>query len=160
MNRFTRLIACSLLVSAPVLGFAQGNSGQMHRGDMMNQEQMQQMHENMSRMQGMMQQMHEAQPGADRERLRDQHMKSMQEHMDMMRGGMMGGGQGMMGDGQGMMNNQGQKQSGNSRGNRDGGGADMDYEQRMEMMENSMNQMQLMMEQMLEHMDGRQQRSR
>ncbi len=40
MNRFTRLIACSVLVSAPLLVFAQGNSGQMPRGGMMNQEQM------------------------------------------------------------------------------------------------------------------------
>ncbi|GGY60411.1 hypothetical protein [Marinobacter zhanjiangensis] len=166
MNKFTRLMACSLLVSAPVLGFAQGNSGQMPQGGMMNQEQMQQMHDNMSRMQGMMQQMHDANPGAERERLRDQHMESMQEHMEMMRGGMMGRGQGMMGDGQGMMgngqgmmNNQGQKQSGNSRGNR-AGGADMDYGQRMQMMENRMNQMQLMMEQMLEHMDRNQRGSR
>ena len=75
--------------------------------------------------------------------------------MGMMRGGMMGQGM-MMGDdhgmknGQGMMNNQGKKQPGNAQGNRSGGPG-MDNEQRLQMMENRMNQMQMMMEQMLEH---------
>lgn len=158
MNRFTRLIACSVLVAAPALVLAQGNDGQMPRGGMMNEEQMQQMYENMSQMQGMMQQMPNAGSQEERQRLMQQHMESMQEHMGMMRGGMMGNGmmgqgmpgQGMMGGDQGMMNNQGQKQSGNAQRNHSGG-AGMGYEQRMNMMENRMDQMQLMMEQMLEH---------
>ncbi|MFL1467735.1 hypothetical protein [Marinobacter sp. HN1S83] len=153
MNRINRLIACSFLVAAPVFVLAQGNAGQMSQGGMMNQEHMQQMHENMSRMQGMMQQMPNAGSQEERQRLMQEHMESMQEHMGMMRGGMMGPGmmdQGMMGNGQGMMNNQGQKQPGNAQGNR-AGGPGMDNEQRMNMMENRMDQMQLMMEQMLEH---------
>lgn len=156
MNRFSRFIACSVLVAAPVLAFAQGNSDQMPRDGMMNQEQMQQMNENMAQMQAMRQEMLNASSDAERQRIREKHMEYMQNHMEMMRGGMMG--PGMMGQGQGMMNNQGmmnhqgqgKKQSGNAQGNRSGG-AGMDNEQRLEMMENRMNQMQLMMEQMLEH---------
>lgn len=155
MNRLGRFVACSVFVALPAFAFAQGNSGQMPRGGMMNQEQVQQMNENMARMQAMMQEMRNANSNAERQRLREQHMESMQEHMQMMRGGMMGPGmmgQGMMGNDQGMMNNQGQgkKQSGDAQGNRSGGPG-MDNEQRLEMMENRMNQMQLMMEQMLEH---------
>ena len=153
MNRFTRLIACSVLVCAPVLVLAQGNAQDMRRGGMMDQEQMQKMQENMSRMQGMMQEMRNAESDAERQKIREKHMEFMQNHMDMMRGGMMGEGmkgRGMMGNGKGMMNNQGTKQSGDAPGNRSGG-AGMDYEQRLEMMEQRMNQMQLMMEQMLEH---------
>ena len=153
MNRFTRLVACSVLMAAPVLVFAQGSSGQMPRGAMMNQEQMQQMNENMAQMQAMRQEMRNAESDAERQRIREKHMEYMQNHMGMMRGGMMGPGmmgQGMMGGGQGMMNNQGKKQSGNGQDKR-AGGPGMDDEQRMEMMENRMNQMQLMMEQMLEH---------
>lgn len=152
MNKFIRLIACTVLVSAPLAGFAQGNSGQMHRGGVMGQEQMQQMNENMSRMQEMMQEMHNTNSSAERDQLREQHMSSMREHMGMMRGGTMQPGHGMRGDGSGMMNNQGQRQSGDRRETR-AAGEGMDNEQRMEMMENRMNQMQLMMEQMLEHMD-------
>ncbi|MGM0766509.1 MAG: hypothetical protein ACQEV6_00635 [Pseudomonadota bacterium] len=127
---------------------------------MMNQEQMQQMNENMSRMQGMMQEMGTATSDAERRRIREQHMESMQEHMGMMRGSMMRGsmmGQGMkMGDGQDMMSGQGMM-NGRSKNKPDkaqgtrSGGAGMDSEQRLEMMEQRMNQMQLMMEQMLEH---------
>ena len=81
MNRFTRLIACSVLVSTPLFVFAQGNSGQMSRGGMMNQEQMQQMHQNMSKMQEMMQEMRNAKSDAERQRIREKHMESMQQHM-------------------------------------------------------------------------------
>jgi hypothetical protein len=56
----------------------------------------------------------------------------------------------MMGNNQGMMNNQGKKQPGNAQGNQ-AGGAGMDSGQRLQMMENRMDQMQLMMEQMLKH---------
>ena len=154
MKTFTRLMACSVLVSAPLLAFAQGNSGDMNHGGMMNQEQMQQMRENMSQMQEMRRRIHDANPGDERERLREQHMDSMRKHMELMRGGMMGNGQGMRNNGQGMMNQQGQRQSGNPKQNRSGK-TDVNYEQRMEMMENRMNQMQLMMEQMLEHLEDR-----
>ncbi|WP_349517607.1 hypothetical protein [Marinobacter sp. NFXS11] len=163
MNRLSRLVAYSIIVAFPVFAFAQSNSGQMPRGGMMSQEQIQQMNENMARMQEMMQEMRGTNSNAERQRLQEQHMEYMQEQMQMMRGGMMGSGmmgnsqgmmngQGMMGNNQGMMNNQGQgnKQPGNALGNRSGGPG-MDNEQRLEMMENRMNQMQLMMEQMLEH---------
>jgi len=164
MNRLSRLVACSVMVVLPAFASAQGNSGQMHGGGMMNQEQMQQMNENMARMQALGQEMRNANSPAERQRLRQQHMESMQEQMQMMHGGMMGSGmmgQGMMGNGQGMMGNnqgmmnsqgqgQGKKQPGNAQGNRSGGPG-MDNEQRLEMMEKRMNQMQLMMEQMLEN---------
>lgn len=147
MNRLTRLIACSVLVAAPVLVFAQGNTEKMPRGGMMNQEQMQQMQENMAQMQGMMQEMRDAKSDDERQRIREKHMGSMQNHMGMMRGSMVGQG---MGNGQGMMNNQGKKQPGNGQDKRSGGPG-MDDAQRMQMMEHRMDQMQLMMEQILEH---------
>lgn len=141
MNRFSRIVICSVIATVPAFANAQGNNGQMPRGGMMNQEQMQQMHDNMSRMQQMMQEMRSADSKEERERLRDQHMEAMQEQMDMMRGGMMG--PGMMG--QGMMHGQ------PGQDNREGDSANMSTEQRLEFMENRMNQMQLMMEQMLQH---------
>jgi hypothetical protein len=168
MNRLGRFVACSVFVALPVFALAQGNSGQMPGAGMMNQEQVQQMNENMARMQALRQEMQNANSPAERQRLREQHMEYMQEHMQMMRGGMMGpgmmgqgmmgNGQGMMGSGQGMRNNQGmmnnqgqgRNQSGNAQGN-PSGGPGMDNEQRLEMMEKRMNQMQLMMEQMLEN---------
>lgn len=154
MNRLSRLIACSIIAALPAFALAQGSPGQMGGGGMMNPEQMQQMNENMSRMQGMMQEMRNAESDAERERIRMQHMESMQKHMDMMGGGMMGQGmmghgQGMMGQNQGMMNNQSKKQTGANQEGRAGAG--MSNDQRLEMMENRMNQMQLMMEQMLQH---------
>ena len=155
MNRFMRIVACSVLVAVPATALAQGNSDQMPGGSMMNQEQMQQMNDNMSRMQGMMQEMGSATSEAERQRIREQHMESMQEHMGMMRGSMMGqgmkigNGQDMM-NGQGMMNGRSKNKPDKAQGNRSGG-AGMDSEQRLEMMEQRMNQMQLMMEQMLEH---------
>ena len=152
MNKLNRLIACTVLVAAPVLVFAQGNSNQMSRGGMMNQQQMEQMNQNMAKMQSMMQEMRHAESDAERRRIREKHMESMQNHMGMMRGGMMRDNQGMMGNqGQGMRGNQGQGMMGNqSQGNRRDD-AGLDNEQRLQMMENRMNQMQLMMEQMLEH---------
>lgn len=167
MNRFSRFIAYSMLAVAPALAIAQGNSGQMPRGDMMSQEQMQKMQENMARMQAMRQEMRNASSAEERRRIREKHLESMREHMDMMRGGMMGQGmmgQGMMGEdrmgqelegremmgqGQGMKENR-RGMMNNGQGNR-AGGAGMDNEQRMRMMENRMDHMQLMMEQMLEH---------
>lgn len=149
MNRLSRLIACSVIAALPAFALAHGSPGQMGGGGMMNPEQMQQMNENMSRMQGMMQEMRNAESDAERERIRMQHMESMQKHMDMMGGGMMGHGQGMMGQNQGMMNNQSKKQTGANQEGRAGAG--MSNDQRLEMMENRMNQMQLMMEQMLQH---------
>lgn len=150
MNRFTRLIACSVLVSTPLLVFAHGDEGawQGHGpGMMMNQDQMNQ---NWSQMHEMMQGMPGANSPEERQRLLNEHRKAMEEQMELMHQGMMG--PGMMGGGQGMMNNQGQakKQPGNAQG-KNSGAAGMDYQQRMDLMENRMNQMQLMMEQMLEH---------
>ncbi|WP_417567561.1 hypothetical protein [Marinobacter sp.] len=162
MNRFTRLIACSVLVSTPLLVFAHGDEGawQGHGpGMMMDQDQM---NRNWSQMHEMMQGMSGANSPEDRQRLLNEHWKAMEEQMELMHQGMMG--PGMMGGGQGnmnnqgmmnnegMMNNQGQakKQPGNAQG-KNSGAAGMDYQQRMDLMENRMNQMQLMMEQMLEH---------
>src|SRR5690554_121623 len=79
MNRFTRLIACSVLVSAPLLVFAQGNAGQMPRGGMMNQEQMQQMNQNMAQMQAMRQEMRNAKSDEERQRIREKHMERSEE---------------------------------------------------------------------------------
>jgi len=172
MNKFSRLIACSVLAAAPLLASAQGNAGAM------NDERVQQMQQHMAEMQAMMQQMRNTTSDAERQRLREQHFQAMQEHMQMMHGGMMGqgmmgngpgmnnnrqgmmgGGQGMNnnrqgmmggGQGQGMMNNQGNRQPGNARNNRSGDTA-MDDSQRLDRMEMRMDQMQLMMEQMLEN---------
>ena len=80
MNRLSRFVACSVFVVLPAFALAQGNSGQMPRGGMMNQEQVQQMNENMARMQAMMQEMRNANSNAERQRLREQHMEYMQEH--------------------------------------------------------------------------------
>ncbi len=159
MNRFTRVIACSVLVSAPLLVFAQGNSEGMHRGGMMDREQMQRMHESMSEMQEIRQRIHDTNPGDERERLRGQHMEHMHQHMDMMRGGMTGRGQGMMDNSRGMGGDQDGKKSGKSR-QKASGNADIDVERRMELMEERMVQMQLMMEQMLEYMDNGRRQSR
>lgn len=166
MNRFVRVILCSMLVSAPALASAQGNAGQMGSGPMMNQEQMQQMHQNMSQMQGMMQEMSTLDSPAKRAEMREKHMEAMQQHMQMMRshmtgpgmmmnngGHMMGSGQGMSGDNNRqkmMMDNQGKQQPGKAGGDRSGK-ADLSDEKRLEMMESRLNQMQLMMEQMLKH---------
>lgn len=159
MNRFTRLIAYSILVSAPLMVSAQGNPGGMQRGGMTNQEQMQWMHENMLQMQELRQKMHNAESYNERERLRGEHIEHMHQHMGMMRGDMMGQGQNMMGQGQGMMRNgqsrnddQGSAPSGRPQQPR--GGGDMSVEQRMERMESRMDQMQFMMEQMLGYMEG------
>lgn len=159
MNGLKRLVLCSVLASVPTWSLAQGSSGQGKGPGMMNQETMQQMHQNMSQMQEMMQGVPKAGSQAERQRLLQRHMKSMQEHMRMMREDMMGGGQGMMGQGQGMM---GQGQNQGMMSNRQGGnrsdtddsarpGMAMDYDQRLQMMGTRMDQMQLMMEQMLEH---------
>ena len=99
-----------------------------------------------------MQEMRNAKSDAERQRIREQHMESMQQHMQLMRGGagpgMMGQRQGPSDGGQGM-GNQPKGQAGGM-GPRSGG-AGMDPEQRLEMMEQRMEHMQLMMEQMLEH---------
>lgn len=163
MNKVMRVIVCSVVFSAPALVSAQGSGGQMGGGPMMNQEQMQRMHQNMAQMQEMMKDMHSADSRDERAKLRQKHMEAMQQHMQMMRGGMMGpgmmNGSGMMGHGQGMMGNGNHPMMKNNQGNKSAqkngagraGGADLSTEQRLEMMESRLNQMQLMMEQMLEH---------
>ncbi len=70
-------------------------------------------------------------------------MERMQKQMHMMRGGMMGS-RGMM-NGQGMMSGQGMN------GDSSQGQSTIKPEDRFEFMEKRMDQMQLMMEQMLEH---------
>ncbi|MBW4934306.1 DUF4175 domain-containing protein [Marinobacter sp. F4206] len=156
MVTIKKIVAVGVLAAAPVWAFAHGSEGPYSGhgpGMMMSPEQMEQMHRNWSRMDGMMQQVPEASSPAERQRLMEEHWEAMEEQMELMHQGMMGPGMmgpGMMGNSQGMMNNQGQKQSGNAQGN-GAGTANMDYGQRMEMMERRMDQMQIMMEQMFKH---------
>ncbi len=135
-------MAVSLILAAPALWAADPDNQQGLGGMMMSPEQMQKMQQNMSRMQGMTSQMRQN-PGQDHRELMQEHMGRMQKQMNMMRGGMMGN-QGMM-DGKGMMNSQGVQ------GNTSQGHPAMEPEDRIQFMEKRMGQMQLMMEQMLEH---------
>ena len=146
-----KLAVCTILAAAPVWASAHGEQGnwQGHGpGMMMDQDQMQQMQQNWSRMNGFMQQMPGAGSPEERQRFLEDHWEAMEDQMDLMHRGMMGpvmmGGPGaMMGgnQGQGMMNNQpGQ-----------GNAAGMSPDQRLQFMEERMDQMQLMMEQMLQH---------
>jgi len=148
MKSLTRVIAISLIMATPVV-WAQGSGNQRGPGGMMmSTEQMQEMQQNMSRMQEMAPKMRGS-SGQNRQKLMQEHMELMQGQMRMMRGGMMGN-QGMMNNpgmmrGQGMMNGQGMQ------GNSSQGNPAVNSEDRVQFMENRMNQMQLMMEQMLEH---------
>jgi len=151
MVSIKKFAACTILAVAPVWAFAHGEQGnwQGHGpGMMMDQDQVQQMQQNWSRMNGFMQQMPGAGSPEERQRFLEDHWEAMEDQMDLMHRGMMGpvmmGGSGaMMGgnQGQGMMNNQpGQ-----------GNAAGMSPDQRLQFMEERMDQMQLMMEQMLQH---------
>ncbi len=142
MKSFTKIIAISLIMATPV-AWAQGSDNpQSPGGMMMSTEQMQEMHNNMSRMQDMAPMMRES-SGQNRQKLMQEHMELMQNQMHMMRGGMMGGG-GMM-SGHGMMSGQGMH------GHSNQGDPAITSEDRIQAMEKRMDQMQLMMEQMLEH---------
>jgi hypothetical protein len=104
---------------------------------------MAQMQDHMKKMQDIMARMQKTTDPAERKKLMDQHMKTMQEGMQMMNG--MGGGmmQGMMGGGMmGQAPKDGAALSGPM-----GRGAPMSPE----MMERRMDMMQMMMEQMMEH---------
>jgi len=110
-------------------------ASQMQPGGMgmMDEKQMAQMQEQMDRIR-------KTKDPKERQKLMDEHMRSMNEEMTMMRGmgggmmmGMMGGKPGSMGPG--MM----------------GGGQGMDPKQRQDMMEKRMDMMQMMMEQMMQH---------
>lgn len=165
MRVLSGLILCSVLTSVSVGSLAQGVPGQ--GPGMMNQETRQQMRENMSQMQEMMHRMPQVESEAERQRLLEQHMDSMQKHMNMMHGGMMGQGMmgqgmhgpGMMANGQGMMGDammgSGQGMMGSGGGNNlpevDDSESTTPNDQRLQMMENRLDQMQLMMEQMLQH---------
>ncbi len=151
MKRLTKAIAVSLILAAPAV-WAQGSDNQRGPGGMMmSPEKTQQLQQNMSRMQGMSSQMQQN-PGQDREELMEAHMEGMQEQMRMMRDGMMGN-RGTMKD-QGMMDGQGMQ------GKSSQGQTAMQPEDRFEFMEKRMDQMQLMMEQMLEHQQQLQRRSK
>lgn len=155
MHPIAKLFAVGVFITAPMGAFAHGNNGPASGhgpGMMMSPEQMEQMHQNWSRMDQMMQQV----PGssaAERQRLMEEHWKAMEKQMELMHEGMMGpgmmgyGGHGMMhgNQGQGMM--QGQPSSGNQSGD----DKQPNVDQRMRMMEERMNQIQLMMEQMFRH---------
>lgn len=136
MKNFSKIIAISLIMATPVV-WAQGSDNQQSPGGMMmSPEQMQQMHQNMSRMQDMAPMMRES-SGQNRQKLMQEHMELMQNQMHMMRGGMMGN--------RGMMNGQGMQ------GHSSQGNPEIKSEDRIQFMEQRMGQMQLMMEQMLEH---------
>lgn len=155
MVSIKKFAACTILAVAPVWAFGHGEQGnwQGHGpGMMMDQEQMEQLQKNWSRMDQFMQRMPGAGSPEERQKLMDNHWQLMEEQMGLMHRGMMGpgmmGGPGaMMGgnQGQGMMNNQ------SGQGNRQGNAAGMPTDQRLQFMEDRMNQMQLMMEQMLQH---------
>jgi len=157
MKSFTKVIAISLIMATPVV-WAQGSGNQQRSGGMMmSLEPTQEMQQNMSRMQDMTGQMRQN-PGQDHQELMQEHMDRMQEQMRMMRDGMMGNrgmmnGQGMM-KGEGMMNDQGMQ------GNSSQGQPAIKPEDRFQFMEKRMDQMQLMMEQMLEHQQELQGRSK
>jgi hypothetical protein len=142
MKRLTTVIAVSLIIAAPAVWAAGSENQRGHGGIMMSPDQMQEMQQNMSQMQGMTSQMQQN-SGQDHHELMEEHMERMQKQMHMMRGGMMGS-RGMM-NGQGMMSGQGMKGDSNQ------GQSTIKPEDRFEFMEKRMDQMQLMMEQMLEH---------
>jgi len=143
MKRLITVIAVSLIIAAPAV-WAAGSENQRGHGDMMmSPDQMQEMQQNMSQMQGMTSQMQQN-SGQDHHELMEEHMERMQKQMHMIRGGMMGGGGGMM-NGQEMMSGQGKK------GDSSQGQSTIKSEDRFDFMEKRMDQMQLMMEQMLEH---------
>ncbi len=103
-----------------------------------------QMQERMQLMQQQMNRLHKTTDPAERQKLLDEHYKLMEAQMATMRGmgggGMMGGG--MMGQGgQGMMGPGGAPKSGAP-------GKPPTPDQRMRMMEDRMDMMQMMMEQM------------
>jgi len=155
MVSLKKFAVCTILAAAPVWAFAHGDQGnwQGHGpGMMMDQDQMQQMQQNWSRMNGFMQQMPGAGSPEERQRFLEDHWEAMEDQMELMHRGMMGpgmmGGSGaMMGgnQGQGMMNSQ------PGQGNRQGNPSGFSPDQRLQFMENRMDQMQLMMEQMLQH---------
>lgn len=130
MKSFTKIIAIALVLATPVVWGQDSGSQKRHGGMMMSPEQMQEMHQNMSRMQDMAPMMRES-SGQNRQKLMQEHMELMQEQMHMMRGGMMGG--------QGMHGHSNQNNSA------------VKSEDRIEFLEKRMDQMQLMMEQILEH---------
>ncbi|WP_144776969.1 hypothetical protein [Marinobacter maritimus] len=151
MKSFTRVIAISLIMATPVV-WAQGSGNQRGPGGMMmSTEQMQEMQQNMSRMQEMAPKMRGS-SGQNRQKLMQEHMELMQEQMQMMRGGMMGN--------QGMMNGQGMMGGKEMQGSSNQGNPAIKPEDRIEFMEKRMNQMQLMMEQMLEHQQELQDRAK
>jgi hypothetical protein len=147
MISMTKLVATAVLAALPGFAMAHGDQGpwQGHGpGMMMDQEQMQQMHQNWSRMNQLMQRMpNEASP-EERQRLMREHWESMQGQMELMHDGMMG--PGMMQGRHGMMNGQHMM---NDRESNKGNGPSTD--QKLQMMQERMDQMQLMMEQMLQH---------
>ena len=157
----------AVLVAALVIGGADVLAEQAHHpdgaaggqrsstgtmsGGMMDNGTMERMQENMKKMQTQMEKIRATKDEKERERLMDEHMRTMQEGMGMMRN--MGGGmmQGMTG---------GQMQEGSQMGgdmgqqgaSRPGGmtASPADMAGRVDMMERRMDMMQMMMEQMNE----------
>ena len=147
MTPIKYLVATAVLAALPAFAMAHGDQGpwQGHGpGMMMDQEQMQQMHQNWSRMNQSMQRMQDEASPEERQRLMREHWESMQEQMDLMHDGMMGPGmmQGRhsMMDGQHIMN-----------GPESNKGTGPSTDQKLQMMQERMDQMQLMIEQILQH---------
>jgi hypothetical protein len=135
MNTKMTVLAMALVMVLPLVaqgekehhpdqaGRPKAAAGQQGAGPMT----MERMHTHMQKMMHQMEKIHATKDTEKRERLMDEHMRTMQEGMGMMRG--MGGPM-TMGD------------------KMKGAGQDMDMSQRMGMMEQRMEMMQMMMEQM------------
>lgn len=163
MNTFSRITAIALLTSVPLWAQAHGDQGswQGHGpGMMMSQDQMQQMHQNWSDMDSMMQRIPQAASPQERQQMMRDYQQTMQQQMELMHQGMMAPGA-MAGPQRGMMNGQGMTagqpmmdgpgNGGMSNGGRQRSGTAPTTEERVEMLQQRMDQMQLMMEQMLKY---------
>jgi hypothetical protein len=111
------------------------------------------MQDNMKKMQDLMTKIHASKDPAERRQLLQQHGKAMQEQMGMMRG--MAGGQGEMQSG-GMMMMGGAHAPGTTQGDTPKGEAMPHMMMDHQAMRARMDMMQMMMDQMLQHQDTRQ----
>lgn len=159
MNSLTGTVFAVVLAAAPVLAAAhQNEQGQGPRGmPMMTEQDLDAMGRNMARMHELMEEAEEESDPAKRQQLLREHMDQMYDYMGSMHRGMWGGG--MMGPGaggqhmmpgprgQGMMQQQGGSAPQGNLPRRD----QMSPDERLHLMEDRLDQMQLMMEQMLEN---------
>lgn len=158
MIHWKRIVFAALIGPLAVPAFAHyGHEdwapGNMPMGDQ--DEMYEHMQENMEQMNELMQSIHQETSVEKRQELMQEHMDLMQRYMYRMHGGMMGSGMmgpGMMG-GAGMMSgqNQGMMGQGRSAGAGDQELPAMTQGQRVQQLEQRMDQMQLMMEQILQN---------